>query len=283
MGKYFNVNGDCKRHLHYMINIENRLIKIKEMVDKGEYFTINRARQYGKTTTLKALKQFFNHDFIVINMDFQMFSASKFKNENIFSVTFAADFLDTMELYHPLPCSDIIDSLRNVLEHHKEDLELFELFRYLSKICAASLKPIVLMIDEVDSAANNQVFLDFLAQLRGYYMQRENKATFQSVILASVYDIKNIQQKFRDDTEHKVNSPWNIAADFLIDISFSSDKIAVMLEEYEKDHNISMDVAQISQLIYQYTSGYPYLVSKICKLMDERIIIDTEFPTLKSI
>lgn len=139
------------------------------------------------------------------------------------------------------------------------------------------------MIDEVDSAANNQVFLDFLAQLRGYYMQRENKATFQSVILASVYDIKNIQQKFRDDTEHKVNSPWNIAADFLIDISFSSDEIAVMLEEYEKDHNISMDVAQISQLIYQYTSGYPYLVSKICKLMDERIIIDTEFPTLKSI
>jgi len=30
-----------------------------------------------------------------------------------------------------------------------------------------------------------------------------------------------------------------------------------------------MDIADISQLIYNYTSGYPVLVSSICKLMDE--------------
>ena len=33
-------------------------------------------------------------------------------------------------------------------------------------ICEAADRKIVLMIDEVDSAANNQVFIDFLAQLR---------------------------------------------------------------------------------------------------------------------
>lgn len=27
---------------------------MKRMVDEGEYFTINRARQYGKTTTIDA-------------------------------------------------------------------------------------------------------------------------------------------------------------------------------------------------------------------------------------
>lgn len=27
---------------------------------------------------------------------------------------------------------------------------------------------------------------------------------------------------------------------------------------------------KIAELIYEYTSGYPYLVSKICKLIDER-------------
>ena len=41
-----------------MVDIKNRLIEIKKMVDMGNYFTINRARQYGKTTILKALCRF---------------------------------------------------------------------------------------------------------------------------------------------------------------------------------------------------------------------------------
>ena len=60
------------------------------------------------------------------------------------------------------------------------------LFESLSGICEAADKPIVLMIDEVDSAANNQVFLDFLAQLRAQYMERDLQGAFQSVILAGV-------------------------------------------------------------------------------------------------
>ena len=128
------------------------------------------------------------------------------------------------------------------------------------------------MIDEVDSAANNQVFIDFLAQLRGYYIQRDEKPSFQSVILAGVYDIKNVKRKFVSEKEHKVNSPWNIAADFLVDMSFSTQNIQGMLLEYEEDHHTGMDTQCIAQLIYDYTSGYPFLVSSICKLVDERIV-----------
>lgn len=58
MGKIFNVSSDCKPGLHYMVDIGERLKQIKEMIDKGQYFTINRARQYGKTTTLHALERF---------------------------------------------------------------------------------------------------------------------------------------------------------------------------------------------------------------------------------
>jgi len=49
------------------------------------------------------------------------------------------------------------------------------------------------LIDEVDSASNNQVFLDFLALLRECYLDRENRPIFRSVILAGVYDIKNLK------------------------------------------------------------------------------------------
>lgn len=43
----------------------------------------------------------------------------------------------------------------------------------------------VLIIDEVDSATNIQMFWDFLSQLRDKYIARDTEgiATFQSVIL----------------------------------------------------------------------------------------------------
>lgn len=64
------------------------------------------------------------------------------------------------------------------------------LFECLSDFCASMEKPVVLIIDETDSASNNQVFLDFLSLLRGYYIHREEFPTFQSVILAG--DIANM-------------------------------------------------------------------------------------------
>ena len=143
--------------------------------------------------------------------------------------------------------------------------------RYFSIWCEESYKPIVLMIDEVDTAANNQVFLDFLAQLRAYYLERDIIPTFQSVILAGVYDIRNVRRKLRTEKDHKTNSPWNIAADFLVDMNFSARDIAGMLQLYEDDYQTGMDVHKMAELLYDYTSGYPYLVSRLCKFMDERI------------
>ena len=52
MAKFFNIVGSCSPEEHYMVNLQSRLVKIKEFVDRGQYFTINRGRQYGKTTTL---------------------------------------------------------------------------------------------------------------------------------------------------------------------------------------------------------------------------------------
>lgn len=43
-----------------------------------------------------------------------------------------------------------------------------------------------------------------------------------------------------------------------------------MLTDYKRDCHTGMDIKTVSGLIYDYTSGYPYLVSRICKRMDER-------------
>lgn len=284
MGKVFNISGDCKPSQHYMVDIHKRLLKIKDMVDRGDYFSINQARQYGKTTTLRTLRRFLQKEYLVISLDFQKeMSDAKFQNENVFSIAFANGFLWDLKKYKMSdPLKEAGDFLREELRDHRGELELVELFRCLSLICGASEKPMVLMIDEVDSATNNQVFLDFLAQLRGYYINRDEEPTFQSVILAGVYDVKNIKRKIRSEEEHRFNSPWNIAVDFDIDMSFSESDVAGMLKEYEGDYKTGMDIAGISKEIRGYTSGYPFLVSRICKLVDENVAGSKDFPDRRS-
>lgn len=274
MAKVFNVSAVCIPKDHYMVNIDKRLAEIKKLVDDGKYFTINCARQYGKTTTLRALKEYLQNDYYAVLLDFQKIGNAKYKNENTFSLAFARIFLRELKgngiFADNTQCQGIQDLETNV-KCRSEDFELLELFENLSDICAEAEKPLVLMIDEVDSAANNQVFLDFLAQLRAYYIERVVQPAFQSVILAGVYDVKNLKRKIRTEDEHKINSPWNIAADFKIDMSFSKDGIAGMLREYECDYHTGMDVEEVAGLLYDYTSGYPFLVSRLCMLMDEVI------------
>ena len=281
MKKTFNVTGACNPEIHYMVDIHDRLKEIKNLVDNGAYFTINRARQYGKTTTLRGLQQYLSEVYIVIYLDFQFLSQANFRQEETFVRSFVRELLIALK-NKDVP-DETIKQLRGIISGSDSGSDLGTLFFILSEWCAVSEKPIVLMIDEVDSAANNQVFMDFLAQLRGYYIHREIRATFQSVILAGVYDIKNMKRKLRTDDEHKLNSPWNIAADFDVVMSLSEAGIAGMLREYERDHHTGMDLAGIAGMIYEYTSGYPFLVSRICKLMDERLVGNDGFQDLASV
>ena len=72
MMRRFNITGFCNPQRHYMIKLGDRLKKIKEdYIDEGHYFVINRGRQYGKTTTLKALDEYLKDDYIVLSLDFQ--------------------------------------------------------------------------------------------------------------------------------------------------------------------------------------------------------------------
>jgi len=285
MTKIFNVAADCKPDQHYMVNLDERLAEIKKLVDYEAYFTINRARQYGKTTTLRALNRYLQQEYYVILLDFQRFGSEEFADENTFSLSFARAFLralrrNNLSSFEPL--HHAMSKLEEITVSALSYFRLQMLFEYLSDICDAADKPIVLMIDEVDSASNNQVFLDFLAQLRAYYIDRDIQSTFQSVILAGVYDVKHLKQKLRPEDDHKLNSPWNIASNFNVDMSFSKDNIIGMLQDYEEDYHTGMDIPTIAGLLYDYTAGYPFLVSKLCKLMDEDVSVKEAYGSKKA-
>ena len=271
--KEFNTTAVCIPSKHYMVDISDKVREIRKMVDAGKYFTINRARQYGKTTTLNALRKALAPEYEVASLDFQGLGNASFRTEETFCRGFVRLILNKLEYCQIHVPNHIVDRMKRFITDQKEDNKLEDLMRLIRRWCSESEKPVVLTIDEVDSATNNQVFLDFLAQLRDGYISRETEdiPAFQSVILAGVTDIKHLGSKRCSEEAHKVNSPWNIAADFDIDMSLSEEGIKRMLDEYEADHHTGMDTAALAKLIREYTNGYPFLVSRICQLIDEKI------------
>lgn len=279
MAKRFNVTGLCFPEYHYMADISDKVEEIRAYVDGGEYFTINRARQYGKTTTLEALKKELEKEYVVFSLSFEGMTSEAFSDENTFGMLFFGLIYDTIAFGE---AENISDEIKEELYHLSTDESGKVNFRVMTgmiiKICTQSPKPVVLMMDEVDQASNNEIFVAFLGLLRDLYLKRNKRRTFRSVILAGVRDIKNLKVKMCSEKGAEKNSPWNIAADFDVEMSLSQTGIVSMLKDYEQDYHTGMDIAEISGLIYDYTSGYPFLVSRICKLMDEKIVGNGTFP-----
>jgi len=272
MSKKFNVTGTCIPEENYMVDITEKLDQIKELIDEKSYFTINRGRQYGKTTTLSRLRHFLADEYIVISISFEGMGDVSFASEENFCQAFLK------RISNALRFSGVSKEYQEGWKN-PEAKDFDSLSEHVTDMCEG--KKLVLMIDEVDKASNNRVFLNFLSKLREKYLARRDGMdyTFHSVILAGVYDIKNIKLKMIQEglhepiaTENKIyNSPWNIAASFEVDMSFNTNEIEGMLTEYEQDHQTGMNISKIAKEIHFYTKGYPVLVSKICQYLDVKI------------
>lgn len=267
MEKSFNTTGICIPELNYMVNIDNKLDIMEDMVNRGQYFVINRPRQYGKTTAMYLLEERLKDDYIVISCSFEGIGNTIFNDETYFSGKILDVLADGLEFTN--------ETSANILREVNIGLkDLMDVSKAITKFIKKVDKRIVLLIDEVDKSSNNQLFLNFLGMLRSKYLSAKKKRdlTFQSVILAGVHDVKNLKLRIREEEELKLNSPWNIAVNFDIDMSFSSFEIETMLKEYCKLNNISMDTKVLSEKLYYYTNGYPFLVSRLCQIVDEEIL-----------
>jgi hypothetical protein len=273
MEKEFNITGTCIPNMHYMVDTSNKLNKTIKLINRGKYFIINRPRQYGKTTTLYLLEKLLNKDseYLVISISFEGIGDLIFEEEKRFTKGFLNIIERTLLMGN--------EELSEVVSAQKNDIETMDdLSNFLTKFILKCSKKVILMIDEVDKSSNNQLFLSFLGMLRNKYLLRNagKDYTFHSVILAGVHDVKSLKLRVRPEEESKYNSPWNIASDFNVDMSFSIEEIGTMLDDYTENKGVVLDKAYFAEKLYFYTSGYPFLVSKLCKIIDEKIMAEEE-------
>ena len=260
--KRFRTTGVCNPNIQYMVDITDKIEQVKKLIEDNEYFVINRPRQYGKTTMLSALKRKLLNKYLVISISFEKFGDIAFSDEEIFCKKFLKNCARAIRLIDR-------NNSNKLFEYSKDVTDLDTLSDYISEFIEECDREVILIIDEVDKSSDNQLFINFLGILREKYLRRidDEDVSFKSVILAGLYDIKNL--KLRPYEEKKYNSPWNIAVPFNIDMSLSEKGIEKMLKEYKNDRNIRLNAKKSAEFIHFYTNGYPFLVSRICQIIDE--------------
>lgn len=240
--KKYNTTGKCIADRHYMVPIDRQVEVAAQLAKDGLYFCINRGRQYGKTTTLAFLEKYLQEKGdVVFSISFEGLPDSAFESlETLLAATVELMGQPIRWIGIPNLKEPALQMLKELYEQHNKSLQQPVFIELVNTLCATN--HCVLIIDEVDAAGNYPEFIIFLGLLRDMFLKRDKIPTFLSVILAGVYDIKNLKLKIRPEEQHQYNSPWNIAAPFDTDMSLHADGIAQMLTDYAEEHKTNWPI-----------------------------------------
>jgi hypothetical protein len=271
MKKHFNSTGVCLPELHYMMDSSAKMRRVQAMVEGGAYFVISRPRQYGKTTMLHALLRALDADnrYVPVLLNFQGVDGSALDTDAAFAQMVAGQMERACQKSVPALAGILSDALRS------PGFNMGTLSNAITDMVhALPDKQLVLLVDEVDASSNYAAFLNFLGMLRTKYLTRmlPEHHTFHSVVLAGVHDIKSLKYRLRNPDDAKFDSPWNIAADFLVDMTFSPQEIAPMLADYCAAEGVTMNVPAIAARLHYHTAGHPFLTSQLCKIIAEEML-----------
>ncbi len=118
-----------------MVDLSDRIIDIKKLVDAGKYFTINRARQYGKTTTIYSLLKKLKDEYYAVSMDFQYYGEDTFVNSDRFCKDFSNSFcLNLLEFVdNNEELEECVNQLIIQSEDESKEMRFYTMFRGLCK------------------------------------------------------------------------------------------------------------------------------------------------------
>ena len=119
MAKRFNTTGTCFPHLHYMADVSTKFDVALKFVEAGDYFAINRPRQYGKTTMLYLLSDVLRQsgNYIVFNTSFEGIGDAIFNDE----ATFSKGFVQVLARYATAYAPHLVDWISEQAEKQSED------------------------------------------------------------------------------------------------------------------------------------------------------------------
>jgi DNA polymerase III delta prime subunit len=259
----FNTTGPCVEGRHYLIDPLSRLPEAPGFIEQGAYFVVHAPRQTGKTTTILALARELTRqgEYAAVYASCQIAADTEDVGQAITALIqlLGIDARTQLppELHPPAP-TDVAPIL--ALRH------------FLSTWSQACPRPVVLLLDEIDSLKGSPL-LSVLHQLRdGFHLDRPKQFPW-SVILCGMKDVRDYKAASGGDPSRLgTSSPFNIKLKSLRFGDFDQAEVDTLLDQHTADTG-QVFTPEARAQIFTYTQGQPWLTNALASEIIEEMAI----------
>ena len=256
--RFFNTTGPIRPDDHYCIPPLERLdlAGLLTLIRQKKYFVLHAPRQTGKTSALLALRDLLNGEghYRCVYVNVEGGQAGREDVEQVMRT-----ILGELASRARSIGDEFLDSVwPDILTKYGPYAALREA---LTRWSEADAKPLVLLIDEIDSLIGDSL-LSVLRQLRAGY-DRRPEGFPQSVVLCGVRDVRDYRiQSTAENAIIAGGSAFNIKARSLRLGDFSRAEVLALLGQHtEETGQVFTDDAL--ETVWTQTQGQPWLVNAL--------------------
>ena len=261
--RFFNTEGPVRADDHYCIPPLERidLEEVLDLVRSKKYFVLHAPRQTGKTSALLALRDLLNGgaagDYRCVYANFEVGQAAREDTARAMRA-----MLGELARRARITLGDETpNGLRGAaLETEGADGALIDV---LSRWAEADPRPLVLLIDEIDTLVGDTL-LSVLRQLRAGYDERPGRFP-HSVVLCGVRDVRDYRVHSTAQNALVLGgSAFNIQSKSLRLGDFSEAATRALLGQHAAETGQAF-APEALELIRTRTAGQPWLVNALCR------------------
>ena len=256
--RYFNTAGPIDPEIHYHIDPLARLdlANLELLLAQRKYFVLHAPRQTGKTSFLLALRNHINRQGIYrcVYANMEVGQSAREDTTSAMQAMLSELAGRAQDLGEETPRQ----LLPGLLESTGPGLALN---RLLTEWSRQSQRPLVLLLDEIDSLVGDTL-IAVLRQLRAGYDKRP-RGFPQSVVLCGVRDVRDYRL-LADDGKSAITggSAFNIKAESLRMGSFDVRETHALLQQHTETTGQRFEPAALS-LVWELSQGQPWLVNAL--------------------
>ena len=257
--RFFNTAGPVQPEKHYNLDPLHRfnLPEILSLIEQEKYFILHAPRQTGKTSALLALMKHLNegsqYQALYFNVEIAQAAREDVPAAMQAILSELSSRADIM-LQDPVPRQ----IKQTALQQEGGNVSLNYLLTAWSE---ASEKPLILLIDEIDSLIGDTL-ISVLRQLRAGYDKRP--AFFpQSVVLCGVRDVRDYRIHSSQSQEIITGgSAFNVKAKSLTLGNFNQKEVAKLYQQHTEETG-QVFAEGVLEAVWHLTRGQPWLVNAL--------------------
>ena len=260
--RWFNTAGPIDAQDHYYIPPLERmdLDYVLNLIRQKKYFILHAPRQSGKTSALRALQDHLNSgaegDYRCLHVNVE---AAQTAREDIERAIAAILQVLARRARNVLGDSALQEIRSDVLAEGTPDTALWDA---LQRWAQADSRPLVLLIDEIDSLIGDSL-LSVLRQLRSGYEDRPH-AFPHSIVLCGVRNVRDYRiHSAKEGKTIAGGSAFNISAAALRLGDFDRAETEALLGQHTAETGQEFEPPAIDR-VYTQTAGQPWLVNALC-------------------